>query len=74
VTRKLFFTICSVALLLSFTTNTFANLILTEGGPTGQWWNPAREGEGFFVEIIDGGNTNQIGVAMYSFDADGDPL
>jgi hypothetical protein len=47
---------------------------LSEGGPTGQWWNPTRDGEGFFIEIIDTGSGNQIGIAMYTFDADGDPL
>ena len=72
--RRILTKICWVTLLLSLSSSTLANLILSEGGPTGQWWNPAREGEGFFVEIIDGGNNNQIGIAMYSFDAEGDPL
>jgi hypothetical protein len=57
-----------------FSSAAWASLVLSEGGPTGQWWNPARDGEGFFVEIIDTGSGNQIGIAMYTFDAVGDPL
>ena len=51
-----------------------ANLIIAEGKPTGQWWNPERDGEGFYVEVIDTGGTPQIGVAMYSYDAEGRQL
>ena len=61
-------------LFLFFSAGVLADLVLSEGGPTGQWWNPERDGEGFFIEIIDTGSGNQIGVAMYTFDADGDPL
>jgi hypothetical protein len=72
--KKTLITISILSLLLCFSTSALANLVLSEGGPTGQWWNPARDGEGFFIEIIDTGSGNQIGVAMYTFDADGDPL
>jgi hypothetical protein len=50
-----------------------ANLVLSEGGPTGQWFNPERGGEGFYIEIIKA-NPMQIGIAMYSFNAQGEPL
>jgi hypothetical protein len=72
--KKVLIAISFLSLLLCFCTSAFANLVLSEGGPTGQWFNPARNGEGFFIEIIDTGSGNQIGVAMYSYDADGDPL
>jgi hypothetical protein len=72
--RKTYFNICTVTLLLFFTTSAGADLILADGGPTGQWFNPERNGEGFYVEIINTGGNQQIGVAMYSFDADGDQL
>ena len=62
-----------VTFLLALSGSVQANLILAEGGPTGQWYNPARNGEGFYIEIIEG-SPKQIGVAMYSYDADGDPL
>ena len=73
-TRKSWMGFCVLSVFLFFSTNALANLVLADGGPTGQWWNPARDGEGFFIEIIDSGSSNQIGVAMYTFDADGDPL
>lgn len=60
-------------LFLFFSTGVFADLVLSEGGPSGQWFNPERNGEGFYVEIIDA-SPMQIGVAMYSYDANGDPL
>jgi len=65
---------CILGFFMFFSSGAMANLVLSEGGPTGQWWNPARDGEGFFVEIIDTGSGNQIGIAMYTFDADGAPL
>jgi hypothetical protein len=38
--RKTYFNICTVTLLLFFTTSAGADLILADGGPTGQWFNP----------------------------------
>jgi hypothetical protein len=64
-------TICA---LFSFSTPVFADLILAEGKPTGQWFNPERGGEGFFVEIISTGSTNQISIAMFTYDASGKQL
>lgn len=61
-------------LLLAFSPLAAANLILADGGPTGQWYNPERDGEGFYVEIIDTGGNLQISVAMYSYDAQGNQL
>jgi hypothetical protein len=72
--KKTLIAISILSLLLCFCTSAFANLVLSEGGPTGQWYNPARDGEGFFIEIIDTGSGNQIGIAMYSYDENGDPL
>ena len=51
-----------------------AGLNLADGYASGQWWNPARDGEGFYVEIIDTGGNLQIGVAMYSYDETGKQL
>jgi hypothetical protein len=72
--KKTLIVISILSLLLYYSTSALANLVLSEGGATGQWYNPARNGEGFYIEIIDTGSGNQIGVAMYSYDADGDPL
>jgi hypothetical protein len=73
-TRKSWIGFCVLSVFLFFSSSALAGLVLADGGPTGQWWNPARDGEGFFVEIIDSGSSNQIGIAMYTFDADGAPL
>jgi hypothetical protein len=72
--KKTLIAISILSLLLCFCTSALANLVLSEGGPTGQWANSARSGEGFFIEIIDMGSGNQIGIAMFSFDENGDPL
>ena len=59
--------------LLGLSSNLMADLVLSEGGPTGQWFNPERNGEGFYIEIIEG-SPMQIGIAMYSYDANGNQL
>jgi hypothetical protein len=51
-----------------------ADLNLANGYATGQWYNPARDGEGFFVEVIGEGDNLQISVAMYSYDEQGNQL
>ena len=70
---SLFLATLFVAPLVVFSTATKADLILSEGDATGQWYNPTRNGEGFFVEII-AGEPQQISIAMYSFDNEGNPL
>ena len=65
---------CIMGFAMFFSSGAMADLDLYEGGATGQWWNPAREGEGFFIEIINVGGAKQVGIAMYSFDDSGDPL
>ena len=51
-----------------------AGLNLADGTASGQWWNPTRDGEGFYIEVIDTGGNLQIGVAMYSYDETGNQL
>ena len=73
-TRKfLIVCLCTIASLFCFSSAAVADLVLAEGGPTGQWFNPERNGEGFYIEIIEG-SPMQIGIAMYSYDANGNPL
>jgi len=60
--------------LFMVTESARGDLILAEGQPTGQWWNPARDGEGFYVETIDTGGVLQVAVAMYSYDSAGNQL
>ena len=63
-----------LSLLLCFSTSALADLVLADGKATGQWFNPERSGEGFYIEIIKAGGSNQVGVAMFTFDDSGDPL
>jgi hypothetical protein len=51
-----------------------ADLDLSNGYATGQWWNPERDGEGFYVEVIGEGENLQIGLAMFSYDEAGNQL
>jgi hypothetical protein len=57
--------------LLGFSTNLLAELILAEGKPTGQWYNPERNGEGFFIEIFTIGNDEWVSIAMFTYDESG---
>jgi hypothetical protein len=72
--RCLLAVICIFCGLMLFSASTFADLILAEGKATGQWFNPARDGEGFYVEVIGEGNNIQIAIAMYSYDNEGNQL
>lgn len=72
--KQSFMRVFSLALIL-LSSNLMADLILSEGGGSGTWFNPTRSGEGFYVEIIelaDGGNA--VSIAMYSFDGSGNQL
>ena len=73
--RRLIFS-CFIVLscLVLFTGNVQADLNLADGTASGQWYNPARDGEGFYVEIIDTGGNLQISVAMYSYNEQGEQL
>ena len=67
-------TIVTTCCFLILTCNVQADLNLANGFATGQWWNPERDGEGFYVEVIGEGENLQIAVAMYSYDAAGSQL
>jgi PKD repeat protein len=54
--------------------STSTDLILADGTASGSWYNPARNGEGFFFEIAESGDSNLASIAMFSFDAMGNPL
>lgn len=60
--------------LFLYSMGAMADLNLANGSASGQWWNPARDGEGFYVEIIDTGGNLQVAVAMYSYDDAGSQL
>jgi hypothetical protein len=60
--------------LMLFSATAPADLILAEGKATGQWFNPARDGEGFVVEVAGEGDSIVITVNMYSYDGQGNQL
>ena len=72
--RYLFNGIWMICFLLLSTQIAYAQLNLADGTPSGQWYNPNRDGEGFYVEVIGEGDNLQIAVAMYSYDANGNQL
>jgi hypothetical protein len=60
--------------VLCLSSNAIADLILAEGKATGQWFNPDHNGEGFFVEVIESGGSQLLGVAMYTFNELGEQM
>jgi len=60
--------------LLGFTASTQADLILADGKATAQWFNPERNGEGFFVEIFVVDGKEWISIAMFTFDESGNQM
>jgi len=47
--------ICTISSLLFFSTSALANLVLGDGGPTGQWYNPERDngGEAWYLGVME---------------------
>ena len=62
-------TIAVVAMF--FSSMCFAQVSLTEGGVSGSWWNPTRDGEGIFVEIVKTSGEPRIAVAWFTYDMQG---
>ena len=73
-TRHLFIGFCALCCLMLSTQIAYAQLNLANGYASGQWYNPARDGEGFYVEVIGAGENLAFAVAMYSYDAEGSQL
>ena len=71
-TRKLLIILFAVFSIVMVTGSVQADLNLVEGKATGQWYNPARDGEGFYVEVIGEGDNIQLALAMYSYNAQGE--
>ena len=63
-----------ISIFLCFSNSALASLVIAEGKATGQWYNPSRDGEGFYVEVIQSGDSALIGIAMYSYDNSGNQL
>jgi len=54
-----------------FSSMCFAQVSLTEGGASGSWYNPSRDGEGIFLEIVRTSGVPRITVAWFTYDPHG---
>jgi len=54
-----------------FTATALADLPLADGGASGQWWNPSRDGEGLFVEILP---EPAISISWFTYDEVGNQI
>ena len=62
-------------LAVMFTGSLSANLVLADGGASGSWFNPDRDGEGLFVEIVTNSDDSQgLSVAWYTYDEFGEQM
>jgi hypothetical protein len=71
--RKLLF-LAFILVVLPFSPACFADVNLSDGGASGQWFNPSRDGEGMFVEIIDTNSGQKISVAWFTYDENGNQM
>lgn len=63
------------AALLVSTTSVWADLNLADGGASGSFFNPEREGEGIWVEVSEtGGGDVVFALAFYTYDSEGSQL
>ena len=73
--KKPWFLAIFLPVCLLFSTSTMANLVLADGGATGQWFNPERDGEGLFVEIVEsGGGVRSIALSWFTYDQVGEQM
>jgi hypothetical protein len=71
--RKLLI-IIFLLILSGVSSTTQADMVLAEGKATAQWYNPERDGEGFFVEIFVVDGQELISIAMFTYDENGDQM
>ena len=64
--------LCFVAAVL--TSPAFAQVDISEGGVSGEWFNPDRDGEGFFVEVVENNDQLQFVVAWFTYDEQGNQM
>ena len=73
--KKSWFLAILLPVCLLFSTSTMADLILADGGATGQWFNPPRDGEGVFVEIVEsGGGGRVVAISWFTYDQFGEQM
>ena len=72
--KKAWFVLCAISMFILFSPGAFADLVLSDGGASGQWWNPTRDGEGIYFEIIATSSGNLVSVAWFTYDEDGNQM
>ena len=72
--KKAWFVLCAINMFFLFSTSVLADLVLSEGGASGQWWNPTRDGEGIFFEIVVDSSGSLAAVAWFTYDMDGNQM
>jgi hypothetical protein len=60
--------------VLFFSSLCVADVNLSNGGVSGQWYNPSRDGEGLFVEIVEGSTNQQFAVSWFTYDENGNQM
>ena len=63
------FAIVTMALLISGVC--YAQMNISDGGVSGQWYNPSRDGEGIFLEVVRTNSGQQIAVSWFTYDTEG---
>ena len=61
--KFLFSTVAVLSILIS--TACFAQVSFSDGGLSGQWYNPSRAGEGLFLEVVRTDSGQQISIAWF---------
>ena len=54
-----------------FSSMCFAQASFTDGGLSGSWYNPGRDGEGLFVEVVRSDTGQRLSVAWFTYDKEG---
>jgi hypothetical protein len=72
--RKNLFLLLFLIGILPVSTLCFADVDLSDGGASGQWYNLSRDGEGIFVEIIYSEGIQKISVAWFTYDENGNQM
>ena len=67
--KFLFSAVAVLSILIS--TACFAQVSFSDGGLSGQWYNPSRAGEGLFLEVVRTDSGQQISIAWFTYDNEG---
>lgn len=72
--KKAWINFCALSVLMLISTSALADLTLSDGGASGQWFNVSRDGEGIFLEIVDTNSGPQVAIAWFTYDKNGNQM